>query len=129
MLKILNSNIDDFIKVGKHLTVNGIETFSDVLQISYTLDVHHKFLTKVMYPVGTLDQLLIQIGATACRQLYCHIALIEGLKYIATFIRTFDITTIADGLNTASLEFFLEVASRAWTQHFMENGITDYFGP
>ena len=72
--------------------MNGIETFGDLLQISYTLDEDHQFLTKVMYPVGTLDALMTQIGASACRQLYCHIALIEGLKYIATFIRTFDIT-------------------------------------
>ena len=47
------------------------------------------------------------------RRLFCHIALMEGLKFLVTFPISFDISSIADGLGPASLTFFREVAGKS----------------
>jgi hypothetical protein len=97
----------------------------------------------VLYPAGTLDAFQAKYGAasgaplkagassvpTFSQRVFCHIALIEALKFIATFPRTLDITVIAHGLTQASLDFFTVAASRAWSQHFYENGVSDYRAP
>ena len=85
--------------------------------------------TKVIYPDLVLQSLAALDEGRVLRRLVCHIALIEGLKFIAVFPQTFDVEAVIDGLCPASLQFFATVSARAWTQHFFENGVADYWAP
>jgi hypothetical protein len=123
-------NPDDFIEVGRAVKVESLKVHRDHLEIAYTLDGTHNFLTKVLYPAGTLAAFRKKYeGTDFAHRIFCHIALIEALKFIATFPRTLDISVIASGLSQSSLDFFTLAASRAWSQHFYENEVHGYHGP
>lgn len=115
-------NPDDFIDVGRKLvTIEALKVHTNHLEIRYSLDDgEHHFLTKVMYPVGTLASFQSIVGAAFADRIFCHIALIETLKFIAVFPRQVDITKIAHGLSQTSLDFFTTVSARAWSQHMYE---------
>lgn len=130
---------DEFILVGREVKIAALKVHANHLELHYTLDDSHSFITKVLYPAGTLpafrekygsaDPTAVGSSPTFSRRLFCHIALIESLKFIATFPRTLDISVVADGLSQSSLDFFTLASSRAWSQHFYENGVHDYHGP
>lgn len=140
-------NSDDFIDVGRAVKIEKLKVHHDHLEIHYSLDDSHSFLTKVLYPRGTLSALQSKYPAPSTPlqlppgvssafplspltlRLFAHIALIESLKFIATFPRTLDITSIAGGLSQHSLDFFTLAASRAWSQHYFENDVHDYTAP
>ena len=130
-------NPDDFIRVGRSVSIDRLRVQTDHLEIHYSLDEgSHSFITKVLYPAGTIAAFKLKYGASSAnggpsfaQRIFSHIALIEALKFIATFPRTLDITSIASGLTQASLDFFTLAASRAWSQHFYENSVSDYHGP
>ena len=120
---------DDIIDVGHSLAIIGLDELSDLLQIRYTIDSVHHFLTKVIYPRGTFAALHAKLSEGERERLWCHIAFIEGLKFIAVMPAIYDITQIVDHLTTESLDFFTAVSSQAWTEHYFENNVTTYHGP
>ena len=89
-------NPEDFIRVGRSVRIDLLRGQRDHLEIHYSLDEgSHAFITKVLYPPGTLDAFRTKFGPTTATataggvsfadRLFCHIALIESLKFIATF--------------------------------------------
>lgn len=121
--------IEDFIKVGKHVKVEYLDVFDDHVQIGYSVDAKYRFVTKVFYPAGELAALKAKVDEHTHRRIFCHIALVECFKFLVTFPETLDINVIADGLGAESLEFFRQVAGRAWSQHLYQNGVTGYWAP
>lgn len=135
---VVGRSPDSFIRVGRECKIESLQVHTDHLEIRYALDGTHHFITKVLYPRGTIDAFRdkydgpTEFGSgtdSFAHRIFAHIALIESLKFIATFPRTLDITCIASGLSASSLEFFTLAASRAWSQHFYENEVYDYHGP
>lgn len=102
------------------------------LELHFTLDGTHSFLTKVLYPRGALAAFEARFASESpslAQRVYSHIALVECLKFIAVFPRTLDVSAIAEGITLEALDFFTLVASNAWSQHFHENDVRDYHGP
>lgn len=123
---------EEFIRVGKAVVLNAIKVHENHLELHYTLDATHSFLTKVLYPRGTLADFQSKFASTSsdlAHRVYCHIALVECLKFIAVFPRTLDVSCIAEGITMEALNFFTLVAGNAWGQHFHENDVRDYHGP
>ena len=102
------------------------------MELHFNLDGTHSFLTKVLYPAGALalfQSRFAQSAPALAHRVFCHIALVECLKFIAVFPRTLELGCIASGLTEDSLRFFTLVAGNAWGQHFHENDVRDYHGP
>jgi hypothetical protein len=110
------------------LQITALRGHRHHLEIDYQIAAN-RFSTKVFYYDVDLDRLAQRYSPMFLRQIYCHIALIEGLKFCSVFPQRYDITPIADGLSQASLTFFTEVYNAAYTQNKYENQISDYQGP
>ncbi len=72
------------VDVGTRLKCNGVRAFPAHLEMTYTLDDTHPFITRVFYPPGVLGRVTEKIGAASARSLWCHIALFEGLKFMGS---------------------------------------------
>jgi UDP-N-acetyl-alpha-D-muramoyl-L-alanyl-L-glutamate epimerase len=110
------------------LGIKSLEVYKHHLEICYQLGACC-FTTKVFYYDVDLDALADRYSAAFMHQVYCHIALVEGLKFCSVFPEVYDVTAIADGLSEASLEFFSRTYNSAYTQNKYENQISDYNGP
>jgi UDP-N-acetyl-alpha-D-muramoyl-L-alanyl-L-glutamate epimerase len=108
--------------------VAALKTYPHHIDITYQIEACN-FSTKVFYYDVDLTQLEAKYSAAYLRQVYCHIALVEGLKYCSIFPDVYDVTAIADGLSAASLEFFSTVYQFAYRQNLYENNISHYSGP
>lgn len=110
------------------LTVRSLEVYPHHIHILYQLN-KIDFSTKIFYYDLNLNELNLRYSSSFLRQVYCHIALVEGLKYCSIFPKYYDLTHIADGLSEASLDFFNCVYRSAYTQNMYENQVSDYRGP
>jgi UDP-N-acetyl-alpha-D-muramoyl-L-alanyl-L-glutamate epimerase len=110
------------------LRIQALEVYQHHLEIRYQV-AECVFTTKVFYYDVDLADLAVRYSATFMRQVYCHIALVEGLKFCSVFPEVYDVTAIADGLSAESLEFFNRTYNAAYTQNKYENQISNYDGP
>ena len=108
--------------------VKTLEAYQHHIEICYQVD-QCVFTTKVFYYDVDLEALTTRYSTQFMRQVYCHIALVEGLKYCSIFPEIYDVTAIADGLSAESLEFFSRTYNAAYTQNKYENQISNYNGP
>lgn len=129
MVAIEQRDPSSLVQIGRRVTVASLREIEDRLEIEHVLDDNHRFTTRIIYPQGDLARLRDMIGQPACHVLFCHIALAESLKFTVTFPHTLDVTAIAAGLTVAAADFVRDVASRAWGQHMLENGVAHYRGP
>jgi UDP-N-acetyl-alpha-D-muramoyl-L-alanyl-L-glutamate epimerase len=108
--------------------VSSLKVYPHHVDITYQVAMCD-FSTKVFYYDVDLTQLEAKYSPDYLHQVYCHIALVEGLKYCSIFPDFYDVSAIADGLSEASLEFFSQVYQFAYTQNLYENQISEYQGP
>ncbi len=125
----MRRTVEDVVRVGRHLAVEGLETGRHHFAVTYLLDGRHRFLTRVLYHDLDLDALAARTDPRLLRRVLCHAALFEGFRFMAVFPRVYDVTPLADGLDGASLEAAREWTAHLWTQHMYENGVADYWGP
>ncbi|MCU0566945.1 MAG: hypothetical protein MUF49_10145 [Oculatellaceae cyanobacterium Prado106] len=110
------------------IAITNLKVYQHHIEIVYQV-ANCQFVTKVFYHDVDLDALAMRYSARFMHQVYCHIALVEGLKYCSIFPETYDVSAIADGLSEASLEFFSKTYNLAYTQNKYENQISNYPGP
>jgi len=122
------SPVGDQARPALTISVKALEVYQHHLEICYQVG-QCAFTTKVFYHDVDLEDLAVRYSDQFMRQVYCHIALVEGLKYCSIFPEIYDLTAIADGLSAASLEFFSRTYNAAYTQNKYENQISNYNGP
>jgi UDP-N-acetyl-alpha-D-muramoyl-L-alanyl-L-glutamate epimerase len=110
------------------MAIKSLEVYQHHLEIGYQLG-ECCFTTKVFYYDVDLNELADRYSQQFMRQVYCHTALVEGLKFCSAFPEVYDVTAIADGLSADSLEFFTRTYNAAYTQNKYENQISNYNGP
>jgi len=111
-----------------NLSVQQLLPHRHHIDIIYKIDSFY-FSTKLFYDNIDLYHLNEKYTQDYMYKIYCHIALIEGLKYCSVFPKFFDLSQIADGLSESSLSFFTHTYRNAYTQNMYENNISTYEGP
>ncbi len=105
-----------------------LRVFRHHIDITYQVGTCH-FSTKIFYHDVNLDDLSARYSPDSLRQIFCHIALFEGLKYCSVFPAVYDLTAISDGLFPDSITLFTHTYQYAYTQNMYENNVSSYNGP
>jgi len=111
------------------LKVEKLEIFQFHLIITYSLNKIHIFQTKIFYKTGEIEKLSKIYSESELRKLYCHIAFIEGYKFMPVFPEIYDISTIEDGLTSKLIRYFKDTIKKLYSQHIFENKRFDWEGP
>jgi len=95
------------------------------LELGYRVD-DFKFSTKIYYHDLSFSFLEAKYSRVTIERFTAYIALFDGMKLCSLFPKYYDISEIAKYLSPQVLDLFLKIYFGVSSQHWYENGITNY---
>jgi hypothetical protein len=110
------------------IKIDSFKIHEHHLEIIYSAD-KFQFSTKIFYHDVSFFGLIQKYSQPFIQKIIAHIALFEGMKFCSLFPQYYDISAIAEYLEPAVLDLFVQIYQGVFGQHWYENNITDYQQP
>ncbi|MEL4894423.1 hypothetical protein [Crocosphaera sp. Alani8] len=110
------------------IKIDGFTIHEHHLDISYSAD-NFSFSTKIFYHEVSFSRLINKYSQPLVNRIVAHISLFEGMKLCSLFPRYYDISAIAEYIEKAVLDLFVDIYQGVFGQHWYENNVTDYQQP
>ncbi|MBE9054475.1 hypothetical protein [Sphaerospermopsis sp. LEGE 08334] len=110
------------------IKIDSLKVHEHHLEIIYSAD-KFQFSTKIFYHDVSFSGLMQKYSQPFIQRIVSHIALFEGMKLCSLFPEYYDISVIAEYLEPAVLDLFVQIYQGVFGQHWYENNITDYQQP
>lgn len=110
------------------IKIDRLKIHEHHLEIIYSAD-KFQFSTKIFYHDVSFSGLMQKYSQPFIQKIVAHIALFEGMKLCSLFPQFYDISVIAEYLEPAVLDLFVQIYQGVFAQHWYENNITNYQQP
>lgn len=110
------------------IKIDSLTIHEHHLEIIYSAD-KFQFSTKIFYHDVSFSGLMQKYSQPFIQRIVSHIALFEGMKLCSLFPEYYDISVIAEYLEPAVLDLFVQIYQGVFGQHWYENNITNYQQP
>ncbi|MGD1872258.1 MAG: hypothetical protein ACFB02_04335 [Mastigocoleus sp.] len=110
------------------IKIQELNIYEHHIEINYGAD-RFKFTTKIFYHDIYFSELKEKYHESTINKIAAYIALFEGMKLCSLFPKYYDISAVANYLDSEAIKLFTKIYEGVFAQHWYENNTTDYKGP